>query len=149
MAEDRRTLVVVPCGTSKVWDSTPDAGPARARDTYSGPPFKVNREYAERSGADWVILSAKYGFLRPDDIVPAPYNVTLKRRSTNPVDVTTLRRQVHDLGLESYDEVIGLGGKEYRAAIEAAFAGSAVALRFPFAGLRIGTAMAAIKKATA
>lgn len=131
-----------------MWDSTPDAGSSRARDAYTGPPFKVNREYAERSGADWVVLSAKFGFLRPDDIIPGPYNVTFKKRSTNPIDVATLRFQVRDLGLESYDEVIGLGGKEYRAAIEAAFAGSAVALRFPFAGLRLGAAMAAVKKAT-
>jgi hypothetical protein len=43
-------------------------------------PFTVNRQYAEASGGDWVILSAKYGFLRPTDVIPGPYEVTFKRR---------------------------------------------------------------------
>ena len=43
--------------------------------------------------------------------------------------------------------VIGLGGKEYRQAIEAAFTGTGARLRFPFAGLQIGKAMQAVKLA--
>jgi hypothetical protein len=41
-----------------------------------------------------------------------------------------------------------VGGKEYRAVIEAAFDGTQVRLSFPFAGLPIGNAMAATKLAT-
>ena len=55
-----------------------DAGATPAADAYTGAPFTVNREYAEASGGDWVILSAKYGFLRPTDIIPGPYEVTFK-----------------------------------------------------------------------
>jgi hypothetical protein len=52
------------------------------------------------------------------------------------------------MGLDRYGEVIGLGGKEYRAAMKAAFESTNVRLSFPFAGLPIGKAMAATKLAT-
>jgi len=39
----------------------------------------VNREYAEHFGDRWVILSAKYGFLNPEDTIEGTYNVTFKR----------------------------------------------------------------------
>ena len=39
--------------------------------------FTTNRAYAEKFGSRWVILSAKYGFIRPDFQIPGPYNVSL------------------------------------------------------------------------
>ena len=73
-------LVIVPCGRAKIWDKHPDAGPTAAADAYTGAPFTVNRHYAEQAGGDWVILSAKYGFLRPTDLIPGTYETTFKRR---------------------------------------------------------------------
>ena len=98
MASRSRILVIVPCGLAKIWDKDPYAGPTPARDTYTGAPFRVNSEYAERFGDSWVILSAKYGFLNPDDIVEGPYNVTFKRRSPRPIDGAALRQQALDRG---------------------------------------------------
>lgn len=140
-------LVVVPCGSAKVWDKRPGIGPVAARDAYTGAPFILNREYAERFGTAWVILSAKYGFVRPSDEIPGPYNVTFKRRSTGPVATATLRAQVEQMALGDFEEVIGLGGKEYRAALTDAFNGLGVALRFPFAGLPIGKMLQATRRA--
>jgi len=117
-------LVVVPCGKAKIWARNPQAGPTAAADAYVGAPFIVNRRYAELAGGDWVILSAEHGFLRPADVVPGPYETTFKRQSTNPIGPGALREQVEQLGLGHYGEVIGLGGKEHRAAIEAAFEGT-------------------------
>jgi hypothetical protein len=79
---DNSLLVIVPCGFKKIWDRYPDAGPTAAEDAYVGPPFKVNRKFAERAGGDWVVLSAKYGFLRPTDLVPGSYNPTLTSASS-------------------------------------------------------------------
>lgn len=140
-------LVIVPCGLLKIWDKYPDAGPTPAAEAYIGPPFVVNRAYAERSGGDWVVLSAKYGFVRPADIIPGPYNTTFKRKSSNPIGTAALREQVPAMGLDRYTDVIGLGGKEYREAIGAAFRGAPVSLTFPFAGMPIGKAMGATKRA--
>jgi hypothetical protein len=146
--ESSGLLVVVPCGRRKIWDKYPDAGPTAAAEAYIGSPFVANRKYAEGSGGDWVVLSGKYGFLRPTDIVPGPYNTTFKDPSTNPIGVMALAEQAGQMGLDRYTDVLGLGGKEYRAMTEAAFEGTLVSLAFPFAGKRIGEAMGAIKRAT-
>lgn len=82
------------------------SNPANA---YTGAPFTVNREYAEASGGEWVILSAKYGFLRPTDLIPGTYEVTFKSPSTGPISIDALREQVRQMGLDRYAEVVGLG----------------------------------------
>jgi hypothetical protein len=138
-------LVIVPCGLSKIWDKNPNAGPTLARDVYTGSPFKLNRQYAERFGTKWIILSAKYGFILPDFEIPEAYEVTFKRKASNPVSRELLKMQVKDQGLEQFSMIIGLGGKEYRLAIDDAFQGQSVAINFPFAGLPIGKAMQATK----
>lgn len=127
-------LVIVPCGSAKIWDKQPTMGPVAARNAYTGRPFVVNREYAERFDNAWVILSAKFGFLWPSDEIRGPYNVTFKRRSTNPVATATLREQVRDMGLDGFEEVVGLGGKEYRWAIFEAFDGYRDRRPLPFCG---------------
>jgi hypothetical protein len=136
-------LVIVPCGRSKIWNKHPDAGSCVARDAYVGSPFKVNRKYAECVGDQWVILSAKYGFIAPNFVLPGPYEVTFKRKASGPVSHDVLRLQVSELRLDQYSDVIGLGGKEYRTAISAAFEGTGIDIHFPFAGLPIGKAMRA------
>jgi len=140
-------LVIVPCGQGKIWDKDPHRGPTAARDAYIGAPFKVNKEYAERFSERWIILSAKYGFIAPDFMIPGPYDVTFKKPSTNPVSVSTLRGQIQAQGLDRFETVIGLGGVEYRRVLEEAFTSLPVDLRFPFAGLPIGKAMQATKRA--
>jgi hypothetical protein len=109
----------------------------------------VNREYAEHFSDNWVILSAKYGFLNPQDIVEGPYNVTFKRRSPPPIGYAALRDQVRDRGLDRFHDVIGLGGRDYRVVIEHAFAVSRVTLHFPFSGLTLGKSLQAAKRAIA
>jgi hypothetical protein len=140
-------LVVVPCGQRTIWDEDPSQGPAAARNAYVGTPFKVNRSYADRFTERWVILSAKYSRISPDFLIDGPYNVTFKRASTGPVSVPTLREQIHRAGLHCFGVVIGLGGEEYRAMLTAAFSSHEAKLVFPFAGLPIGKAMQATKRA--
>ena len=147
MGSSRTTLVVVPCGKAKIWDKYPDAGPTEASIAYIGSPFKVNRTYAERFGDRWVILSARYGFVDPDYVIEGPYNVTFKDRRANPVDITTLRRQVNADHLRDFRLILALGGKEYRRVLEAAFDPARVT--FPFAGLQLGYALGAAKHAIA
>jgi hypothetical protein len=75
--------------------------------------------------------------------------VTFKKQTTNPVEVSTLRKQIKDRQLDQFEKVVGLGGKEYRAMVEEAFQSLPVKLYFPFAGLPIGKAMQAAKRAIA
>src|SRR5439155_5061255 len=46
---------------------------------YVNPYFKDNRRYAETFSDVWLILSAKYGFLKPSFVIPGAYEVTFKR----------------------------------------------------------------------
>lgn len=142
-------LVIVPCGQKKIWDRSPQAGPTTAKDAYIGPPFGINKTFAKRFGETWMILSAKYGFIEPDFEIPVPYNITFKKRQTGPISTEQLREQVRQQNLARYSTIIGLGGKEYREAIESAFAGEPSRLCFPFSGLPIGLAMQATKSAIA
>ncbi len=109
----KKVLVVVPCGARKIWDIYPDYGPCRARDAYQGSLFKVCKRFAEKFGDRWVILSAKYGFIDPDFIIPGNYDVTFNRPSTNPVGVDVLRRQANEMGLLDFDVIVVLGGRHY------------------------------------
>jgi hypothetical protein len=125
------------------------AGPIEARDAYVGGPFKVNRAYAERFADRWLILSAKYGFISPDFVVPESYNITFKDPRTGPVGIATLRQQVEQQQLSRFDPIIVLGGMEYQLAARAAFTTNAARLYVPFAGLPIGKALQATNRAIA
>ncbi len=138
------TLIIVPCGVAKVWDRNQERGPTPAKDAYTGAPFIVNRAYADRRADRWVVLSAKYGFINPDFMIPGPYNVTFKSPSAEVVTISTLQTQARQQGLYDYARIIGLGGKEYRAILTKVFHGRS--LEFPFAGLPIGKAMQATKQ---
>jgi len=140
-------LVVVPCGMRKVWDVNPCAGPTPARNAYVGAPFKVNREYAEKFADRWVVLSAKYGFIDPDFIIPENYNVTFKRPKTQPISVGDLRRQIVEKGLDKFSKVVVLGGRDYVNVTKRAFEGFKVTFAAPTLGLPIGKAMKKVREA--
>lgn len=138
-APDAQTLVIVPCGSRKIWDeAAPGLGPVTASDAYTSTFFRKDRAYAECFGTRWVILSAKYGFISQDFHIPGPYNVTFNDPLTDPIGVAALVEQRRAQHLDAFAVVIGLGGKQYREIIESVFAGTRPALTFPFAGLRIG-----------
>ena len=93
-----KTLVIVPCGKSKIWKKNPKVGPINAENAYTGSPFKVNREYAETFSDKWVILSAKYSFIDNDFIIARDYNVTFNDPKTNPISASTLKTQARARG---------------------------------------------------
>jgi len=138
------TLVIVPCGKSKIWDRKPDIGPVQASDAYIGGPFKLNCQYAKLFGDRWLILSAKYGFVEPEFSIPRPYDISFKRKSSKPI---SNQEQAEKMALTKYSTIIGLGGKEYRDALLATFDGCTTRLVFPFTGLSIGKSMQAVKRA--
>ncbi len=141
------TLVVVPCGKSKIWDRHPEHGPAPAIVAYTGAMCRLNRQYAALYGDAWIMLSPKYGFIAPEFVIPETYDISFRLPATHPIAVDELQRQVRDLGLDAFADVAALGGAGYRGAIAAAFAGTGAALHAPFAGLPIGKMMQATKAA--
>jgi hypothetical protein len=142
-------LVVLPCGKAKVWDRNPEAGPTPPKTACTGAPFGVNRRFSECFASRWVILSAKYGFIHPDFIIPAPYDLSFKKKDPRLVAGAALRGQVVTLRLAAFRDAIILGGTEYRDVALAAFAGCQTRLRFPFSGEPVGRSIAATKRVVA
>lgn len=60
-------IVLVTCVKSKL------SRPAPARDLYTSSQFRKQREYAERTGLPWYILSAEHGLVAPEEWL-APYD---------------------------------------------------------------------------
>lgn len=140
------TLCIVPCGKQKVWDKNPKIGPTKAKYVYTGPLARKAIEYARTFyPSAWRILSAKYGFLHPEDTIAEPYNISFNDRSTMPISVEQLKRQKEERGLDGYDEIVVLGGKVYSNIVKKVFQDTNV--REPLAGEKIGFIMRKINKA--
>lgn len=75
--------------------------PAPARELYTSPLFRAASAYCERSYDRWLILSALYGLVRPDDVIE-PYDVTLVRmtRAERTHWAIRVHDQAHELGLD-------------------------------------------------
>ncbi len=121
MANEGKVLCIISCGNRKIWNNTknPGIGSCPAKNVYTGNFVRLNQRYAEKFYPKfWCIVSAKYGFLMPDDIVPENYNI----RITDPdaISMEELRKQAKDLGLDSYDRVVVLAGKAYVDAVRKA-----------------------------
>lgn len=117
-----KRLCVVPCGSLKIWSRYPNAGPTRARDVYIGSFAKTCIEYAEKFYPNsYVILSAKYGFLFPDELISEDYNVTFNDPRTNPISVDELRKQAEEKGLMKYDEIVVVAGSNYANIVRKVF----------------------------
>jgi len=68
--DDGRRLIILGCVAEKL------SHPAPARDLYVSPLWEKRRRYAEASGMPWVILSAEYGLVLPEQVI-APYDRAL------------------------------------------------------------------------
>jgi hypothetical protein len=117
-----KTICIVPCGNKKIWDVFPDAGPTPAKNVYVGGFASKCQEYARMFYPDsYFILSAKYGFLQPEDIVPKKYNVTFKKPSTNPIAIPELIDIAQQKGLFNSDRIIVMAGKDYTQTVKRVF----------------------------
>ena len=108
------TICIVPCGSKKIWDKEPETGPTMAKNVYIGSFASKCREYAEKFYPEsWCILSAKHGFLFPDDIVPETYNVSFNNKKSNPIGLDELKSADSTQKLYKYNDIVVLGGKNY------------------------------------
>lgn len=140
-----KTLCIISCGEKKIWDDNKDQGPTPARDTYSGPYVRGNQQYAEMFyPGKWVILSAKHGFLLPDDIIPENYEQRMGTPGS--VQLAYLQEQIRRKGLDEYDEIVVLAGREYVEAIKKAYPGMKVRAVFQGGG-GIGKQMSVVREA--
>ncbi len=63
-------IILVACGKEKLTVEAP------ARELYTGPVFRMRRDYALRTGQPWYVLSAKHGLVMPNQVL-RPYDFTV------------------------------------------------------------------------
>jgi endonuclease III len=120
--EHDKPLVIISCSSMKTWDKHPSVGPTAARDAYKSPVFAISKEYAEKFGETWLVLSAKYGFVEPDFLIPENYNVRMGDPGS--ISPSELRAQIKDKGLARFKKIDVLGSLDYCHAARAAFEGT-------------------------
>ncbi|MCY7832835.1 hypothetical protein MOD54_14840 [Bacillus spizizenii] len=142
-----KRLCIIPCGKKKIWDVQPDTGPVRAEDAYLSPFHQACERYAKTFFDEWVILSAKHGFLRPDDIVSENYDVTFGTGHPEIMTTEELRRQFCERGFSDIEELVMLGGKKYRSVLNT-FTGEHQRISWPLSPYKgIGYRLQALNRA--
>ena len=64
---------------------------------------------------NWVILSAKHGFLRPNDIVLENYDLAFDSKSDEVINIEQLQKQMVDKSLLQFDEIVLLAGRSIKS----------------------------------
>ncbi|TPV42343.1 DUF6884 domain-containing protein [Bacillus dicomae] len=112
-----KRLCIIPCGKKKIWDKYPNYGPMEAKDVYISPFGKACQAYAAMFFENWVILSAKHGFLRPNDIVLENYDLALDSKSDEIISIELLKQQTIEKDLFQFDEIVLLAGKKHKKVV--------------------------------
>jgi hypothetical protein len=143
-----KALCIIPCGSRKIWDKNPSLSSVEADRAYMSPFHRFCKDYAKMFFEHWVILSAKYGFLYPADIVEGPYDVNFSRPSPDKVSFGTLQEQARVKQLLDFQAVVVLAGQKYRKPVTEVFREQAI--QFPFEPYKgIGYIQQALKHAIA
>ena len=106
----KNVLIITGCTKSKL--ACDERITAPAKDMYQGRLFKKVREYAEARKFDYLIISAKYGVLHPDEPIEG-YDLQLKTK----IDIDNIRPDVEQKlrkWLVSYDMIVVIAGENYR-----------------------------------
>lgn len=112
-----KRLCIIPCGKKKIWDKHSNYGPMEAKDVYISPFGKACQAYASMFFGNWVILSAKHGFLRPNDIVLKNYDLAFDSKSDEVISIEKLQKQMVDKSLLQFDEIVLLAGKKHKKVV--------------------------------
>ncbi|GGM19967.1 hypothetical protein GCM10011351_02260 [Paraliobacillus quinghaiensis] len=131
-----KQLAIIPCGRKKIWDIDSTKGPTEVKDAYISVLHRLCEQYAEMFCNQWVVLSAKHGYLLPHDIVPDNYDLTFgMKKELSVITEEELLVQIEQKGLMNYDQVIALTGKKYQPIIENTF-GTDIKIHYPLLGTK-------------
>ncbi|MGH7878403.1 MAG: DUF6884 domain-containing protein [Candidatus Binataceae bacterium] len=128
----RKAVFLVSCVSEK------HARPMPARELYCSPWFQKARAFVERQAGEWLILSAKYGLVEPDQVIE-PYNETLnektieERREWSKKVVQELRPHC-----PAGTSVAFLAGEKYREFLAPTLSELGCRVEVPMEGLGIG-----------
>jgi len=106
----QKVLVITGCTKRKLGDNA--SVRAQAKQMYQGRLFKTVRQYSETIGFDYVIISAKYGLVFPDEKIEG-YEEVLRRKEDIKRIQPMVEKKLHPL-LKDYDKILVIAGKQYR-----------------------------------
>jgi hypothetical protein len=137
-----KPLYIVPCSGTK--NSRLLQEPLPARIAYNGQAFLAARKFLEAQGFDWIILSAKFGFLLPTQEIPF-YNFRFNK-SPIPGQWEEIKASMDPEVLQwilSYDRHVVLGGRLY-SEHAAEILGKPV--ERPLLGLKLGEQVSSLQR---
>jgi hypothetical protein len=114
LKKGERVLVITSCTKEKLGYSSKVKAPAK--DMYQGPLFRKVKEFCEINNFDYVIISAKYGLLFPNEVIEG-YEKVLKSKK----DVEAIRPIVEEKLrkiLNNYDRIVVIAGENYVKTLE-------------------------------
>jgi cytoplasmic iron level regulating protein YaaA (DUF328/UPF0246 family) len=114
LPNQKKTLIITSCSKKK----DQSRGEMKSAKRYCGQFFNLTQQFAYKNDYDLLIISAKYGLLRPDDMIE---NYDL--RLNNQKEALQLRSKVipqlkEIIKEENYDRIIIIMGKLYKKVIE-------------------------------
>jgi hypothetical protein len=138
-----RYLLIVGCSQKK----NPSPYPLKAIDRYDGVNFRVIKKFKRErklpGNLDIVIVSAKYGFLRPDDYID-DYNLRMTKQKARSLHSQILSHLRDLFSNNDYQEIFVNLGKDYLPAIKGIE--DSVSCPIVHAEGRIGEKMGAMKR---
>lgn len=135
-----KKIVLVSCVSKK------DDKPRSAENLYLSQWFKKASAYAKLICDEWYILSAKFGLLSPNAIIP-PYDVTLNnmKSANRKLWAQNVFEQLKTI-INPGDEIIFLAGTKYRENLISPLEKVGIQISIPMEGLRIGEQMSWLNK---
>lgn len=125
-------LGIIPCTKAKIWDMYPNLGPMLAKEVYTNPFHALAKKYISLFTKEWVILSAKYGFLSPNDTLPKTYDITFDRPDDPYITIEALQSQIISKQLYTYTDIMVICNSRYIDKIRQAFINYPVKFHTPF-----------------
>jgi len=105
-----RVLVITECTKEKLSYNSSMKAPAKMM--YRGKLFEAVREFCESKKLDYLVISAKYGLLHPNEVIEGYDKVLRTRRDVE--EIKPLVEQRLKPILADYDKIVVIAGKRYR-----------------------------------
>lgn len=108
-----KTIIILACSKTKAWSKEPAlrGKPLPADDAYKGKVFLYGKAYAQKNDIPYLILSAKYGLIKPDTMIE-DYEQKLKRKKESLEIRVKFHDALQDLFVQ-YDDVFLIGGDQH------------------------------------
>jgi len=110
LKKGQKVLVITGCTKEKLGYNASTKAPAKQM--YQGRLFKTVRRFCETMNFDYIIVSAKYGLLFPDDVIEG-YETQLKNKEDVSKIQPFVEKRLVPL-LRNYDKIVVIAGKLYR-----------------------------------